>query len=214
MSITRKSIALISIILILDQVLKIWIKTNLSMGQEINVLGNWFILHFTENNGMAFGMDLPGINGKIILSVFRMIAIAGIIYFLVRLIKQHSEPGLIISISLILSGAVGNMIDSAFYGIMFSDSFGRVASIFPSDGGYSSFLEGRVVDMLYFPVIKGTLPAWLPLWGNRYFVFFRPVFNIADTAITIGVFLILIFQKRFFKTAESKILSARTGERA
>jgi signal peptidase II len=204
MSVTKKSIIIISVIIVLDQAIKIWIKTNMSLGQEINMIGNWFILHFTENNGMAFGMDLPGEYGKIILSIFRIIAIAAITVFLVRLFRQKSNPGLILSISLILAGAAGNMIDSAFYGIIFSDSFGRVASILSHDGGYSSFLQGRVVDMLYFPVIKGTLPDWIPVWGNRYFVFFRPVFNIADSAITVGVFIIIFFQKRYFKTPESK----------
>ena len=167
------------------------------------MIGDWFILHFTENNGMAFGMDLPGQYGKIILSIFRFIAIIGITIYLVHLLMQHAHLGLIISISLILAGAVGNMIDSAFYGILFSDSFGRVSNIFPEEGGYSSFLQGRVVDMLYFPVIKGTLPDWLPVWGNRYFVFFRPVFNIADSSITTGVFILLFFQRRFFKAHES-----------
>lgn len=176
------------------------------------MFGDWFILHFTENNGMAFGMDLPGVYGKIFLSLFRLAAISGIIIFLVRLMKQNSNPGLIISISLILAGAVGNMIDSAFYGMIFSDSYGRIASLFPQEGGYSSFLQGRVVDMFYFPVIKGTLPDWLPFWGNRYFVFFRPVFNIADSAITIGVFVIIFFQKRFFNTPETKRTTGATAE--
>jgi signal peptidase II len=212
MSVTKKSILLISIILVFDQILKIWIKTSMSLGQEINVFGDWFILHFTENNGMAFGMDLPGVYGKIFLSLFRLAAISGIIIFLVRLMKQNSNPGLIISISLILAGAVGNMIDSAFYGMIFSDSYGRIASLFPQEGGYSSFLQGRVVDMFYFPVIKGTLPDWLPFWGNRYFVFFRPVFNIADSAITIGVFVIIFFQKRFFNTPETKRTTGATAE--
>ena len=198
MSIGKKSLLLIGSILVADQALKIWIKTSMSLGQEIHVLGNWFILHFTENNGMAFGLDLPGDYGKMILSLFRMAAIAGILVYLMYLIRIKAHNGLIISISFILAGAIGNILDSAFYGIIFSDSYGRVASIFPPEGGYSGFLHGRVVDMLYFPIIKGTMPDWFPVWANRYVVFFRPVFNIADSSITAGVASILIWQRSFF----------------
>jgi len=172
----------------------------MSLGQEIHVIGNWFILHFTENNGMAFGMDLPGKYGKTILSLFRIAAITAIGIYLGYMIKQKAHKGLIISIALILAGAIGNILDSAFYGIIFTDSYGRVANIFPSEGGYETFLHGRVVDMLYFPIIKGTLPDWFPIWGNRYVIFFRPVFNIADSSITTGVMIILIWQRRFFAT--------------
>ncbi len=202
MSITKKSLILIFTILILDQLLKIWIKTSLMLGQEIHVFGNWFILHFTENNGMAFGLDIPGEFGKISLSLFRIIAVIGIAFFIRHLIRNKAHTGLIISVSLILAGAIGNIIDSAFYGIIFTDSWGRIAEIFPKNGGYASFLHGRVVDMLYFPVIKGIWPDWFPFWGGQTFIFFRPVFNIADSSITIGVAVILIFQKRFFRSAE------------
>jgi signal peptidase II len=165
-------------------------------------MGNWFILHFTENNGMAFGLDIPGEFGKISLSLFRIAAVIGIIFFIRHLILDKAPQGLIISVSLILAGAIGNIIDSAFYGIIFNDSWGRVAEIFPDSGGYASFLHGKVVDMLYFPVIKGTWPDWFPFRGGQSFIFFRPVFNIADSSITIGVFIILIFQKRFFRPKE------------
>jgi len=202
MSITKKSLILIFTILILDQILKIWIKTNLIIGQEIHVMGNWFILHFTENNGMAFGLDIPGEFGKISLSLFRIAAVIGIALFIRHLIRSNAHKGLIISVSLILAGAIGNIIDSAFYGMIFNDSWGRVAKIFPDGGGYASFLHGRVVDMLYFPIIKGSWPDWFPIWGGQSFIFFRPVFNIADSSITIGVFIILIFQKRFFRQKE------------
>jgi signal peptidase II len=202
MSITKKSLILIFTILILDQLLKIWIKTSLMLGQEIHVFGNWFILHFTENNGMAFGLDIPGEFGKISLSLFRIIAVIGIAFFIRHLIRNKAHTGLIISVSLILAGAIGNIIDSAFYGIIFTDSWGRIAEIFPENGGYASFLHGRVVDMLYFPIIKGIWPGWFPFWGGQTFIFFRPVFNIADSSITIGVAVILIFQKRFFRSAE------------
>lgn len=202
MSITKKSLILIFVILVLDQILKIWIKTTLTIGQEIHVFGNWFILHFTENNGMAFGLDIPGEFGKISLSLFRIIAVTGIAFFIRHLIRNKAHNGLIISTSLILAGAIGNIIDSAFYGIIFTDSWGRVAEMFPENGGYASFLHGRVVDMLYFPIIKGSWPDWFPFWGGQIFIFFRPVFNIADSSITIGVAVILIFQKRFFRVEE------------
>lgn len=186
-------------ILLIDQVSKIWIKTHMLLGQEYNVLGDWFIIHFTENNGMAFGMELAGEFGKIILSVFRILAVTGIGWYLHSLIKQKAPKGLIGSISMILAGAIGNIIDSAFYGVIFNESYHQIATMFPADGGYASFLHGRVVDMLYFPVMEGHFPEWLPFWGSEHFIFFRPVFNIADSAITVGVALILLFQKKYFK---------------
>jgi signal peptidase II len=204
MSNTLKSVLIVLAILIIDQLLKIWTKTNMILGQEINVFGNWFILHFTENDGMAFGIDFPGNSGKIILSLFRLAAIAGIAIFLRHLIKNKANTGFILSVALILAGAIGNIIDSAFYGLIFDHSWGHVAKMFPKEGGYAPFLYGKVVDMLYFPIIRGYWPHWFPAWGGREFIFFRPVFNIADSSITIGVFIILFFQKRFFKSVEEK----------
>ncbi|KAF5042447.1 Lipoprotein signal peptidase [anaerobic digester metagenome] len=170
------------------------------MGEEIHVLGNWFIIHFTENPGMAFGMQIGGNYGKLLLSVFRIVAIVGIIYYLYLITRKKVSNGLIISLSLVLAGAIGNMIDSAFYGMIFSSSnYFEVARLFPEGGGYAPFLHGRVVDMLYFPIIQGTFPDWVPGWGGSEFIFFRPVFNIADSSITIGVLLMVIFQKQFFK---------------
>jgi len=204
MSITTRSILIISAIIILDQILKIWIKTTMVIGQEIHVFDNWFILHFTENDGMAFGMDFPVKSGKIVLSLFRICAIIGIAIFLRHLILTKAHSGLILSVSIILAGAFGNIIDSALYGLIFSHSWGSVAEMFPKDGGYAPFLYGKVVDMLYFPVIHGNWPQWFPIWGGQEFIFFRPVFNIADSSITVGVFIILFFQKKFFKSAEDQ----------
>ena len=200
----KKSILIIFLVLIADQVLKIWIKTHMTLGQEINVAGNWFILHFTENEGMAFGLTFGGAAGKLILSIFRIIAVIFIGYYIYRLRKRSPHPGLIISFSLIMAGALGNIIDSAFYGIIFSQSsYHTVATMFPPEGGYNSFLHGKVVDMLYFPVIETIMPEWVPFWGGEQFIFFRPVFNIADSSITTGVFLLLIFQKKFFTKNET-----------
>ena len=198
----KKAVIIILLILIADQVLKIWVKTSMLIGSrgEIAVLGEWFILHFTENEGMAFGMKFGGEFGKITLSIFRIIAVIAIGWYLFRLTRRNEPFGFILSISLILAGALGNIIDSAFYGIIFSDStFHQVARIFPEEGGYSSFLHGKVVDMFYFPIIKGFYPDWFPFWGGNEFIFFRPVFNIADSSITVGVGILILFQKRFFK---------------
>jgi len=199
MSPGKKSLILIFLILIIDQVLKIWIKTHMQIGDEIQLFGNWGKLHFIENNGMAFGMEMGGKPGKFILSIFRIIAIIGIGWFLTRLIKRKSNMGLILAVSAIMAGAIGNIIDSAFYGMIFSESFHQPAVLFPPGGGYSSFLHGKVVDMFYFPVINTTWPDWSPVRPGESFVFFRPVFNIADSAITCGVLAILLFQKKMFK---------------
>jgi signal peptidase II len=199
MSAGKKSILLIAVILITDQILKIWIKTHMVIGEEIPLFGNWGMIHFIENNGMAFGMEMGGRPGKLILSIFRIMAIFGIAWFLNSLIRKKANPGLILAVSAIIAGAVGNIIDSAFYGMIFSESFSQPAILFPPGGGYSSLLHGRVVDMFYFPVINTTWPDWSPFRPGESFIFFRPVFNIADSAITCGVIAILIFQKRMFR---------------
>jgi signal peptidase II len=175
------------------------------LGQEFHISGNWFIIHFTENNGMAFGMELlQGPAGKLFLSLFRIFAVAGIGFYLYALIKRKSNKKLITSLSLIFAGAMGNILDSIFYGKIFSSSEYQVASLFPSEGGYANFLHGKVVDMFYFPIIEGYYPHWFPVWGGEDFVFFRPVFNVADSSITIGVFLILIFQSTIFHHEKNK----------
>lgn len=199
MSLGKKSVLLILLILFVDQVLKIWVKTHMEIGQEIPLFGNWSILHFIENNGMAFGMEMGGKAGKFILSTFRIIAIFGIGWFLSSLINKKATLGLILAVSAILAGAIGNIIDSTFYGIIFSESFNQPAVLFPPEGGYSSFLHGKVVDMFYFPVINTHWPDWSPIKPGESFVFFRPVFNIADSAITCGVISIILFQKRMFR---------------
>lgn len=199
MSLGKKSVLFIVLILIIDQILKIWVKTHMEIGEEIHLFGNRGMLHFIENNGMAFGMEMGGKPGKLILSIFRVIAIFGIGWFLNSLIVKKTNLGLVLAVSAIMAGAIGNIIDSAFYGMIFNESYNQVATLFPAEGGYSSFLHGRVVDMFYFPIINTHWPDWSPINSGESLIFFRPVFNIADSAITCGVISIILFQKRMFK---------------
>ncbi|MEO1514605.1 MAG: lipoprotein signal peptidase [Bacteroidota bacterium] len=198
-------IALVIFVLLLDQALKIWVKTNMVYGGEIPIFGDWGLLHFVENPGMAFGLSIGGEYGKLALSLFRIVAVGFLIYYLRFLIQAKASAGLLTSFALILAGAIGNIIDSAFYGLIFSDSHhGGIATMFPEGGGYASFLHGRVVDMLYFPLLDGYFPDWVPIWGGDYFLFFRPVFNIADVSITVGVLSILVFHRNFFSSAHEE----------
>ncbi len=189
---------IVFLVLFLDQFVKIWVKTHMYLGQEFHILGNAFIIHFTENNGMAFGMEFAGEYGKLFLSLFRVIAIGAIGYYIVTLTKTKAHIGYISSMALIFAGALGNLIDSLFYGKIFNESYSEIAKLFPEEGGYAGIFYGKVVDMLYFPLIEGHFPQWFPMWGGEEFLFFRPVFNIADASITAGVIIILLFQKRFF----------------
>lgn len=175
-----------ALIILADQIIKIWVKTHMLMGEAgaIRFLGNRGMLWYTENNGMAFGMELGGEFGKLALTLFRIVAVVGIGYALVHLIKHKYHRGLIMMVALILAGALGNIIDSTFYGVIYK---------------YAGIFHGRVVDMFYFPLLSGHFPTWFPIWGGEEFIFFRPVFNLADAAISVGVIMILINQKRYFK---------------
>jgi signal peptidase II len=193
----RHAIFLILFVIVIDQALKFYIKTNFLYGEEVNIAGHWFKLHFIENEGMAFGMKLGGaVIGKLILTLFRLVAVVFGFYLLKRVVNKGYRKGVIICGSLILAGALGNLIDSMFYGLIFTDSSFHRGHLTAWGHGYAGFLQGRVVDMLYFPIVDVLLPNWLPLVGGKRFEFFEPVFNVADSAISIGVLTLVFFQKR------------------
>lgn len=185
------------ILLLSDQVLKFWIKTNMVLGQEFKIF-DWFIIHFTENNGMAFGIEFGGYAGKALLTIFRIIVVVIGIKYIVNLDKKKLPNGSLIALGLIVGGAIGNIIDSCFYGLIFNESYNNIASLFPDSGGYAPLLHGKVVDMLYFPLINCHFASWVPFWGDEHFIFFRPVFNIADAGISVGIFLLFIFYRKEF----------------
>lgn len=193
----RKAYLLVFIILIIDQVSKIYVKTNFVLGEEVHVL-SWLKIHFIENEGMAWGTVIPGEYGKLFLTLFRLIAVPGIGYWLYDSIEnKHSSNYLIVAIALIFAGAFGNVIDSVFYGVIFDDSNNHLATLFP-ENPYGTWFYGKVVDMFYLPFWEGNLPAWLPIWGGDYFKFFNAIFNVADMAISTGVGILIVFNKRAF----------------
>ena len=197
----KRSIWIVLTTLVLDQALKIWVKTHMYLGQEYQIF-DWFYIHFTENNGMAFGMEFGGDWGKLALSLFRIVFVVFMVSFLLKLIRKNADKVLIVSLSLVIAGAIGNIIDGTLYGILFSESYRQLATFLPEAGGYAPLFFGKVVDMFYFPIFKGYLPEWIPFWGGDYFVFFRPVFNIADSAISIGVAIMVVFQNKVMKELE------------
>ena len=190
----KGAVLIVMLLLLFDQLLKIWVKTHMELHESIEITP-WFYICFTENPGLAFGIEVIG---KLFLSLFRIVAVIFIGYYLWKLVKRNYAFGFIVCISMILAGAMGNIIDSVFYGVIFDHSYGQVATLFPPDGGYGTWLHGKVVDMFYFPLIETTLPEWLPIWGGQEFVFFRPIFNLADSSICVGVFLLLLFYRDTF----------------
>ena len=199
----KKAIAIIILVLLIDQISKIYIKTNFYYGEEVKVF-DWFRIHFIENNGMAWGAEFGGKTGKLFLTIFRLFAITGIGYWLYTSIKKNAHIVLIVAVSLIFAGALGNIIDSVFYGVIFNTPGGReVATLFAEDT-YGTLFHGKVVDMLYFPMWQGDLPEWIPVWGGKPFTFFNAIFNVADSAISIGVFLLILFNKKAFPKEEEK----------
>ena len=194
----KKVLTTALLILVVDQLLKFWIKTNMFLGQEFKIF-DWFIIHFTENNGMAFGLEFGGDTGKIILSLFRIIVIVWGFSYITTLTKSKLPNGLLIALGLVFGGAIGNIIDGVFYGVLFNDSYNQIAEFLPAVGGYSTFLMGKVVDMFYFPIINTHFPNWLPFFGGEHFIFFRPVFNIADAGISVGMFMLILFYRKYFR---------------
>ena len=193
----RKIFLTAFILVLIDQILKIWIKTHFILGEEFQIF-DWFIIHFTENNGMAFGLEFGGYLGKTLLTLFRIIIVGIGIKYIINFAKTKPTNGVLIALGLIIGGAIGNIIDSSFYGIIFNESYNNAAQFLPETGGYSSLLHGKVVDMLYFPLLNSHYPDWLPIWGGEHFIFFRPVFNIADAGISVGGFMILLFYRSVF----------------
>lgn len=207
----KKSAIIIIIILLIDQISKTYIKTHFQLGDDVEV-SSWFRILFIENDGMAWGTKLSDIisfiddkSAKLILTLFRIIAVSGIGYWLFNVIKKQKTKTLIFAISLIFAGALGNIIDSVFYGILFGDSYAQVATFLPESGGYAEIFHGKVVDMLHFPIYNGILPDWLPFFGGTYFSFFDPVFNVADVAISTGIGILILFNKRAFNEPTKKI---------
>ena len=198
----KKAYILVFLVLLVDQVSKIYIKTNFFINEEVRVF-DWFRIHFIENEGMAWGAVIPGEYGKLFLTLFRIVAVGGIGWWLWDTVRKKQSSYLVTAIALILAGAVGNIIDSVFYGVIFNDSYHQVATLF-SDDPYGTWFHGEVVDMLYFPIWEGNLPSWLPIWGGKHFSFFNAIFNVADMAISTGVGILIVFNKKAFGTPKNE----------